>query len=125
MTVGQRIRVARNKAGLTQRELAARAETATGTIQQYELEKRQPRLEQLRRIANVLGVDINWLMNGHTMEERDVAFKASADQRYRDAKEWLRQKKMDEAFQSLNEQGQQKAVERVEELAEIPKYKKE
>ncbi len=125
MTVGQRIRAARNKAGLTQRELAARAETATGTIQQYELEKRQPRLEQLRRIANVLGVDINWLMNGHTMEERDAAFKASADQRYRDAKEWLRQKKMDEAFQGLNEQGQQKAVERVEELTEIPKYKKE
>lgn len=33
-------------------------------------------------------------------------------------------KKLLESFDSLNIKGQQKAVERVDELAEIPKYKK-
>ncbi len=54
MTIGQRIKEARKVAGLTQRELAEKAGTATGTIQQYELGKRQPRIEQLRRIACAL-----------------------------------------------------------------------
>ena len=34
-------------------------------------------------------------------------------------------KKLVAAFSLLNEEGQQKAVERVEELTEIPKYQKE
>lgn len=43
MTTGQRIKAARKKAGMTQKEIAEKAGTATGTIQQYELGKRQPR----------------------------------------------------------------------------------
>lgn len=58
MNIGQRIKEARKNAGLTQRELAEKSGTATGTIQQYELGKRQPRLEQLRAIAAALGVQV-------------------------------------------------------------------
>lgn len=60
-TIGQRIKAMRRKASLTQAELAEKAGTATGTIQQYELGKRQPRLEQLQKIADVLGCSIAYL----------------------------------------------------------------
>lgn len=62
MTIGQRIKEARKSFGLTQRELAEKSGTATGTIQQYELGKRQPRLEQLQRISNALNVPLSQLV---------------------------------------------------------------
>lgn len=58
MTIGQRIREARKNAGLTQRELAEKSGTATGTIQQYELGKRKPRFEQISAIADALEIDL-------------------------------------------------------------------
>lgn len=64
MTIGQRIKQARKNAGLTQRELAEKSGTATGTIQQYELGKRQPRTEQLQRIAAALNVSAGFLLDG-------------------------------------------------------------
>lgn len=70
MTIGQRIKEARKNAGLTQRELAEKSGTATGTIQQYEREVRQPRLEQLQAIAAALGVSVNQLLPEPTEEER-------------------------------------------------------
>lgn len=58
MDVGQRIKEARKGAGLTQKGLAEQIGAATGTIQQYELGKRQPRLEQLQAIAAALGIQV-------------------------------------------------------------------
>lgn len=62
MSIGDNIRERRKKMGMTQKELAEKAIVATGTIQQYELGKRQPRIEQLKRIADVLGVSVESLM---------------------------------------------------------------
>lgn len=56
MGIGQRIKAARKSAGLTQKALAEKIGAATGTIQQYELGKRQPRIEQLQVIADALNV---------------------------------------------------------------------
>lgn len=63
MTIGQLIKEARKKAGLTQQELANLAGTATGTIQQYELGKRQPRIAQLRKIADALKISISYFLD--------------------------------------------------------------
>lgn len=93
MTIGQRIKEARKTIGLTQRELAEKADVATGTIQQYELGKRQPRIEQLQRIAAALNVDVNWLMNGRTLEGRDKAWKDYVARRFEEA---LRQEAKDD-----------------------------
>ena len=93
MTIGQRIKEARKNTGLTQRELAERSGTATGTIQQYELGKRQPRIEQLQRIASALDVDVNWLMNGRTLEGRDKAWRDYVARRFEEA---LRQEAKDD-----------------------------
>lgn len=73
MTTGERIKAARKKAGMTQKEIAEKAGTATGTIQQYELGKRQPRLAQLQRIAAALGVPVQELVEDWSaMDPEDV-----------------------------------------------------
>ena len=127
MTVGQRIKEARKNAGLTQRELAEKSGTATGTIQQYELGKRQPRLKQLLRIAETLGV------NAFDLTKDDlnypITFTVPINENFTTlldgtVKTSIRTK-MDAALDKLNPDGQQKAVERVEELTEIPRYRAE
>ena len=123
MTIGQRIKEARKSAGLTQRELAEKAGTATGTIQQYELGKRQPRIEQFQAIADVLNVDVNWLMNGYTLAQRDQAFRDFVKKRFSEGEVWKTM--LDEIGQDLgklNDEGQVEAVKRVKELTEIPRY---
>lgn len=64
MNIGENIRKFRKAANLTQKELAQRCGYATGTIQQYELKKREPRLEQIRTIADVLKIPISSLLDG-------------------------------------------------------------
>lgn len=73
MTIGQRIKAARKAAGFTQRELAERSKVATGTIQQYELGKRQPRIEQLRSIAEALEVPTFYLAGEGTITDFEEA----------------------------------------------------
>ena len=58
MTTGERIKEARKYRKMTQKQLAEAAEVATGTIQQYELGKREPRYEILIRICKALNISI-------------------------------------------------------------------
>lgn len=58
MTIGQKIQNFRKEKGYTQKQLAEKCGVATGTIQQYELNKREPRQEQLRKIADALEVEL-------------------------------------------------------------------
>ena len=62
MTIGEKIKEYRKRNGLTQRELAEITGLAVGTIQQYELNKRQPRIEMLKTIAQWLGCTVNDLI---------------------------------------------------------------
>ena len=128
MTIGERIQTARKKAGMKQADLAEALGVAVVTIGQYERDKRQPRLEQFKAIASALDVDVNWLMNGQTMEERKQGMPDSVARRFKEAQDWKESSdrgKLNAAFDQLNAAGQQKAVERVEELTEIPKYQRE
>lgn len=59
MTTGQRIKEARKKAGLTQKELATKLGIAYQTLAQWENDLRNPKPGTLEKIANALG--INWL----------------------------------------------------------------
>lgn len=63
MTIGEKIQKARKEREYTQKQLAEKCGVATGTIQQYELGKRQPRIEQLEKIANVLEVPVDYLIS--------------------------------------------------------------
>lgn len=57
-TIAQKIKSARKKAGLTQKELGSRLGVSASMIALYETEKRDPKTETLHKIADALGVDI-------------------------------------------------------------------
>lgn len=117
MTTGQLIKAARKKAGLTQARLSELAGVATITIQQYELGKRQPRIGQLQAIASALGVPVQELISDWEAVDKEE-FK-----RVFIYGEGIKDR-IDAAMDRLNDEGQEKAAERVEELTEIPKYQK-
>ena len=81
--VGQRIKEARKKVGLTQKELADRIEVSTTTIQQYELGKRQPRFEQMAAIADALGVTYYYLVTGKFVKQEPTGWASRLDERLR------------------------------------------
>ncbi|GAA0806675.1 helix-turn-helix transcriptional regulator ImmR [Faecalicatena orotica] len=91
MSIGKNIQFYRIKIGYTQKELSEKLGIATGTIQQYELDKREPKFEMIQRIAekletspyNLYGIDeditdfnfskaCDWLDEaGYTVEPQD------------------------------------------------------
>lgn len=63
MTISEKIRKLRKYAGLTQRTLGELSGTSETTIKQYELGKRQPRIEQLKKIAKVFDFPLYLLLD--------------------------------------------------------------
>lgn len=113
MTTGQIIQTFRKEKGYTQKQLAEKCGMATGTIQQYELNKQEPRQEQLRKIADALGVDpfslYSFEMASEALE-RGISEKESG---------------LLDNYRQLNQTGQEKAIEHVELLTKVPEYRKE
>lgn len=62
MSIGTRIREAREKHGWTQAELAERAEAIQTVISFYENGRREPNAAHIRRLALALGVSSDWLL---------------------------------------------------------------
>lgn len=121
MTVGQRIKESRKNAGLTQKALAEKCGLATGTIQQYELSKREPRTDQLKKIADALNVSINYLKGWQNDDiVNEIAYWGIGKIMAHSKEE----RKIIENCHKLNTLGQKKALEQVELLTEIPKYQK-
>ena len=120
MTIGKQIKYYRKEAGLTQKELAERLDVSPNTIQQYELGKRQPRLEMINRIAGALGIGIRRLYPDFTMDQWKKT------ETYKDVqlekKLYPNQFSILSHFDKLNASGQNEAIKRVEELTQITKY---
>lgn len=123
--MGMRIRQSRKIKGLTQADLASRINVSTMSIRRYESGERIVTEEISKRIASALDVDVNWLMNGQTLEEWNQAWKDRVARRFEEANIWKEGKdRINTAFDSLNTSGQQEAVKRVEELTELPRYRR-
>lgn len=121
MTAGDRIKEARELAGLTQEDLGKRLGVTGVAVMRYEKGLRQPRLEQLQAIADALGVDINWLVNGQTLEQRDQAIKDHISRRFTEAE---LDKRLKGSYDTLTLEGKEKAVDSVEIIAGNPAYQK-
>ena len=63
MTIGVKIKKLRKYAGITQRSLGELSGTSETTIKQYELGKRQPRIEQIKKIAKVFDFPLDLLLD--------------------------------------------------------------
>lgn len=60
MSLSNRIKEARKKAGLTQKALGAKIGTSEAVIGQYEIGYRRPKYDTLQRISEVLGLEIGY-----------------------------------------------------------------
>jgi len=141
MTIGQMIKQARQSKNLSQKQLAEKLGVSASMIGQYENDLRKPKIERLAEIATALDIDISILESNK--EQEDITNRLfrlicsgrsstkSADivdnelKYYFSKTNHLRKRLLDCFDNLLNNEGQQKAIERIEELAEIPKYKKE
>lgn len=65
MDMATRIRVARQRTGMTQHQLAARMHVTRSAVANWEINARpKPSLAHLVRLALVLGVSFEWLATG-------------------------------------------------------------
>lgn len=69
MNLGNRIQELRKKAKLSQSELAAKIDISYPQMSRYEIKEVQPPADVLKRIADVFGVSIDFIVNG-TIEEK-------------------------------------------------------
>lgn len=143
MTIGERIRIARKDAGLTQKALGAKCQMPDSQIRQYELGMVKPKLEQIQRIANALNVNANVLLEDIAPASKEelvkneiidiikklnisvntIEFNENPAIVITDAVE--KRRKYIHAYDSLNSSGQDKAIEQVELLTKIPEYRKD
>ncbi len=64
MDLGKNIGTLRREKGLTQEDFANILGIATGSLQNYELNKRKPNFEILNKISNFFEVSLDELVNG-------------------------------------------------------------
>lgn len=134
-----KMRTLRKAAGKSQEDLAQVLGVNRATISKYETGAIEPPLAQIVEIARALDVDLGELLDGETSvlyRVHQSAFEAGrqAEQLNNAALRSVFEPDgysfsdtellLIRSFSQLNDEGQQKAVERVEELTEIPKYKK-
>lgn len=140
------LRKLRKAAGITQAELAKAIGITHATLSRYENGTIEPPISQLLNIASVLNTSLQELLGLEYGEGALFSVKLSPelvealnfpsgvntltttnpDLMQKIVAEFSRQSvekvRLNIAFDSLNSDGQQKAVERVEELTEIPRY---
>ena len=117
-TTGDLIREARLNANMTQKELAAILGIPYQGIGQWERGVRKPKIETIRMIAQALGVDVYSLADFDTATQLLEGSMNAKLERLSSKEQTLII-----AFDQLNDAGQDKVIERAEELLELPKYK--
>lgn len=122
MTIGENIRQARKKAGLTQRQLAEKSGVATITLQQYERGVREPKLDTIAKIARAMNLFASDLISGDQWQNVDMTFTDTTERYGQETPQYYR---MVEAFSTLNHTGAEKAAVAVEDLSKVPEYRRE
>ena len=146
-TIGANIKRLRNEKGMTQKDLASVLGVSYQMVQSWERGARNPKRETLEKIAAALGV--SWLdlmpeevLNANTIDafaatsKENAALARDVAQHLPDETLRMMQQLTDTAkgrvypeiqqisdiMQTMNETGRRVAVERVQELAQIPAY---
>ena len=117
MKFNERLRAIRKEKGLTQAELAEKAGIAVNSVRLYEAGARLPKLDTIARMAVAMGLTANDLIAGQ-WGKFDGIFLSDEEFQQDD-----REAQLIYHFRNLNN-GQSVAVERVQELAQIPAYQR-
>lgn len=139
MNLAQKIKQAREKAGKTQAEVAGLMEISQQAYSQYESGRRVPKPETISRIAYALGTTPEEFLVSLFMNDASSTDLETFDSGAEFDKHWKdilpggdsltvihttdSYKAIAFALDQLNEEGKKKAVERVAELTEIPRYR--
>lgn len=81
MSVGDRIKDARKKAGLTQKQLGFRIGVSSVTITRYERGERTPSTDQLKKIASALNIPVATLITDAESSHHRSAWRYALDQK--------------------------------------------
>lgn len=144
--IGNRIKKLRIEKGFSQKEMATITGIPYSTYSNYENNNREPNLEQLKKIATALNIELTEFFIIDNNEEKIVdVSKLNSSEQLEILKEYGLKKpmliknlmtgetyevgfKMQDIlvghFNKLNSEGKKEAVKRVEELTEIPRYTK-
>ncbi len=91
---GKRLTEAREKAGLSRKDLADKLDVGQNTIWRWEAGERQPSIEKIQAIARILGVTTDELMTTSTPENKnaptDVAGEGDGTRRKITMEDWIR-----------------------------------
>lgn len=113
MSFASRLRQAREQSGFTQQDLAEKLGITKSAVGNYENGVSSPKWDVLLRIFDVLQVEPNFLYQDSFSSELSGAVQLTP-----------RQSALLSSFDQLNEEGQTKAVEYVEDLVLTGRYKK-
>lgn len=116
MTIGEKIKKARTDAKMTQKELAEKCGMADSAIRKYESGKVVPKLDTIAKIARAMGLYAGDLVDagqwGQVQPGEDSETASAIESQ------------LLSHFRTLNDNGQTVAVERVQELTQIPAYQR-
>lgn len=114
--IGRRIKIARDRKGMSLENIASEIGVARSTVQRYEAGKiEKPKIPVVHAIANVLEVNPSWLIGvAENPSPAATAEKATIDETA-----------LLKIFRSLNRDGKSEALKRIAELSEIPRYTKD
>ena len=111
MEIKDRIKVIRKNANITQEDFANQLGVSIMTIRRYESGKQEPKPTTLKKMAEILGVTVKDILIPENEKTESDAFDISEN-------------RVLTAFRSLNDNGQKKAIEYIDDLSENPKYSK-
>ncbi|MBR3428820.1 MAG: helix-turn-helix domain-containing protein [Clostridia bacterium] len=127
MTMGERIKYLRESIGMTQDELGEKIGVQKSAIVKYEKGKVENiKRSAIKTMAEIFNVSPCYLMGFDededeikTISKQVALLQAVQDQWGKDSVKML------ELFTGLNSDGQKKALNQLEDLSEIPKYRKD
>lgn len=119
----------RLKFGYTQEQVADELGVTKATISKYEKGQRHIKTEYVEKLAKLYSVEPVYILTGRTSEawrkemDENVAASEQEERTYWESVLLTdRIRELMPLLEQLNEDGQKKAVERVAELTEIPRY---
>ena len=133
LDLGKKIKKYRTDANLTQRKMAELLEIPYSTYSNYENDNRTPDSETLQRICDILNISMQDLIgqfatgSGGDESERisELIYQPITPFTPENMATMAREQDMITSFRKLNVIGQMEAKKRVEELTEIPRYRRQ
>ncbi len=126
MTFGEKVKEIRIRQGISQLQLGQRMNISQQAVAKYEHLVDQPKLITVRKLANALEVSINELTLNWSNYSPDELWSDmehnKSDYKIIDSRDNVNEDRILSLFHNLNYAGQEKAIEQVRLLTEIPSY---